>query len=370
MASWDLDSLGAAFVSAAINSDLWSRTMDLAAHATGSDGALLLPVSGQPTPGVPCSSCLEAATDRYFRDRWHERDERNKGIPQLLRNGVCSDLDIFSHEYIKRHPYYQEFLAPHGLRWFAGVRVAFGDDVWCLSIQRKIENGPFSGSEKSKLARLARTLPASLALAKAVSFAAIGTVLEALEISGSAALLINRRGEVFQMNRSAERMLVGDPQIVNRRLMSRDAKATIAFDRALHELIWRRSGLALSPAVVLPRQGRRPLLAYPIRIAALSGSPLADCKAVVILMDLGSRKQVPEQMLRAAFQLTDAESRVAARLASGYGIDDVAEQLRLTTETVRTQVKTILAKTATHRQAELVALLGAFMGSRAEKASG
>lgn len=368
MAGWDFEVIEAAFVSAAMNPDLWPRTMDLVAKATESAGALLLPISGARMPGVPCSSSLAAATDTYFRDRWHEHDERNKGIPQLLSNGVLCDLDLFSHEYIRRHRYYQEFLAPHDLRWFAGVRVAFGDDVWCLSIQRKIEDGPFSDSEKGKLARLVGTLPASAALAKAMGFAASGATLQALEVSGSAALLINRRGEVFQMNRSAERMLVCDPRIINRRLTSKDAKATTAFDHALHELLWRRSGPASLKAVVLPRQDQHPLLAYPIQIPALSRNPLADCRAVVILIDLSSRKQIPEETLRAAFQLTDAESRVAARLASGYGTDDVADQLRLTTETVRTQVKVILAKTATHRQAELVALLGAFMGGGVEKA--
>jgi DNA-binding CsgD family transcriptional regulator len=248
------------------------------------------------------------------------------------------------------------------LRWFAGVRVAFDEEVWCLSIQRKAETGPFSESEKHKLVRLAQTLPASAALGKALGFAASATVLQALEAGGSAALLINRQGEVFQMNRLAERMLEYDPRVINRRLTSKDSSATTAFDRTLHELLWRRSGPALSPAVVLPRQGRRPLLAYPTRIPVVAANAFADAKAVVILIDLSSCKRVSEETLRMAFQLTEAESRVAARLGTGQSVDDVAAELKLTKETIRGQLKAVFAKTQTHRQGELVALLNNLLG--------
>src|ERR1700675_2877968 len=172
MATWDFESLERAFASAALNPTVWAEAMDVVAQTTESAGALLLPITGAQMPEVPVSRCLEEVNDLYFRNRWHERDERHKGVPLLMREGVFSDLDVFSQDYIKRHPYYQELLAPRGFQWFAGVRVAFGDDVWCLSIQRKIERGPFSDLETGKLKRLAETLPASVALAKAVGFAA------------------------------------------------------------------------------------------------------------------------------------------------------------------------------------------------------
>jgi DNA-binding CsgD family transcriptional regulator len=362
MRLWNFRALEQAFASAAINPELWPAAMDVAAKITDSTGAVLLPVSGAQMPDVPISSCLHEVNDVYFRDRWYQRDERYKGVPLLMRSGVFDDLDLFSPEYIESHPYYQEFLAPHGLRWFAGIRVAFGQDVWCLSIQRKIDRGPFSDTEKHKLVRLSKTLPSSIALAKAVGFSAAGAILDALEASGSAALLINRQGEVFQMNENGERLLGDDPRVINRRLTSKDLNATHLFERALNDLLWRRSGSALSAPVVLPRQGKRPLLAYPFRVPALSLNALADCKAIVILLDLESRKLIPEEALRSAFDLTEAEGRVAARFAKGHGIDDVADELRLTNETVRGQLKAVFAKTNTHRQAELVALVNNLLG--------
>jgi DNA-binding CsgD family transcriptional regulator len=357
MGKWDLEAVERAFADAAINPANWNEAMNTVAAATQSVGAVLLPVVGARMPHVPESARATEANQYYFRHRWHERDERSKGIPIMMRRGLVDDLDLFDEDYIKRHPYYQEFLATFDYRWFAGIRVAAGDDAWCLSIQRSITQGPFSTEEKRMLLRLSQTLSASAVLGKAFGFAAAGASLETLESSGSAALLVNRQGEVYQMNRAAQRMLTGDVRIVNKRLTARDAKATMAFDRAMYDLLWQRSGPALSPPVVLPRSGRYPLLAYPITVSAVYANPLADCKAIVVLVDLDAGRQTPESVLRATFMLTEAEARLAARMASGDGIETVATELGLSRDTIRSQLKAVFAKTSTHRQGELIALL-------------
>jgi DNA-binding CsgD family transcriptional regulator len=82
----------------------------------------------------------------------------------------------------------------------------------------------------------------------------------------------------------------------------------------------------------------------------------------VILLDLDSRKCVPEETLQQTFHLTEAESRVAARLAAGSGVEDLAAQLNLTKDTIRNHLKAVFAKTNTHRQGELVALLSNLLG--------
>ncbi|SJM29587.1 hypothetical protein BQ8482_111517 [Mesorhizobium delmotii] len=65
--------------------------------------------------------------ETYVKDGWIDRDERCNLLPLLIRRGAVSELDVLTPEEIARHPYYQEFLAPFGLRWFAGVKVAAGD---------------------------------------------------------------------------------------------------------------------------------------------------------------------------------------------------------------------------------------------------
>ncbi len=56
------------------------------------------------------------------------------------------------------------------------------------------------------------------------------------------------------------------------------------------------------------------------------------------------------------FGLSPAETRVLAALISGEGLTRVVERLEMTEPTARTHLRHILAKTSTHRQAELMRL--------------
>lgn len=358
MESWNLELAEAAFAEAAVDPTRWTNALEVVTTLSGSYGAILIPVTGTgPVPGIPFTERLAPSAEAYFRDGWNERDERFNGVPQMVRSRVVDDLDIFDADTIKRLPYYQEFLAPFGLRWFAGIGIMTGDDVWCLSMQRSIAQGPFSPEQKLQFTGLARRLSSSAALARAVGAAAADSALDAFETSGTAVVLVNRRGEVFKANACAEQLLVGDVTIVERQLVARDAQATAALQRALHDLIRRRDGSGLAAPVPLPRSGQRPLLAYPVKLASLAANALADCHCAIVLKDPDSRNRPLQATLQSSFLLTPAEARLAWRLASGETVAAAADALGVTKETSRTQLRNIFTKTGTHRQAELVALL-------------
>lgn len=61
--------------------------------------------------------------------------------------------------------------------------------------------------------------------------------------------------------------------------------------------------------------------------------------------------------LERRFGLTRAEGRVVRRLVQGRSLNEIAEELSVSAETVRTHAKRAMQKTDTHRQAELVALV-------------
>jgi DNA-binding CsgD family transcriptional regulator len=351
----DLAPATEAFASAAVDPTRWNAAMEVVARATGSFGAILLPVRGR-SPSMPLSDSMRQAVDCYVHKGWIHRDERYRSLPAFMRKGVACEFDFISREEIAHSPYYQELLAPHGLRWFAGVKVGDGEDIWCLSIQRSIEQGPFQQSDIDRLATFSRQLGGAAELARAFGFARIEMALEAFEASNSGAVVVNRLGETVKVNPSAERLLGRDLQIVRRRVVSWNQGATAALDRALHAVIWAGQGGAFPP-VVLPRREGRPILAYPIRVPAIASGALSPGTACVVFVDLAARLTTAVGDLIAAFGLTPCEARLAGKLLSEGSLEAAAESLCVAVGTVRNQLKAVFQKTDTRNQGQLIALI-------------
>jgi DNA-binding CsgD family transcriptional regulator len=361
MAKWDFDKVEQAFLDAALDSKRWNATMEVASRFIESRGAALFSICGR-LPLMPHSECLGEGFETYVREGWIERDERFRGVPTILRKRVATDLDFATADEIKRNPYYQEFLAPMGYRWFAGVLVGTAENQWTLAFQRTIEQGPFSPSDQKELAQLSARLSGAAALAAALGFAAAGGAVEAFEFSGTAVIQLDKSAGVIGLNVEAERLMGRGIRIVRRRLVAERPDATDVLDRALHALLWSNE-TTMMPPVALPRDGGRPLMAYPIALRSVADNPFAHCRALVVLLDPNRTRLPPETMLRTAFALTAAEARLAAGLARGAPVEAVADGLGVTKATARNQLKAVFAKTGVHRQAELVALIYATLGS-------
>ncbi|TIS49136.1 helix-turn-helix transcriptional regulator [Mesorhizobium sp.] len=354
--AFDLQAIGAAFAEAAVDPSRWDAAMEVAEKATGSVGALLFDINGH-LPRIPRSRRTAPAHDAYVRDGWMYRDERYRLEPFFMRRGVATDLDLFKPGDIDKHPYYQEFLAPFGLRWCALVKVAAGDVLWSLSLQRSIDQGPFPANELAELADLSTHLGSAGALARALGFARVEAASDAFDASGTAVVMMDQCGKVIRTNSAAEQLLGPDLQVSSCRLVSAHRDATVAIQKSLWQLLHAVEPRSSTPPVALPRAGRRPLLAYPMRLPAVSPNSLAPCQAVVVLLDPDARPRPPEAVLRSCFGLTASEARLARHVSSGEALEAAADELAISYETARNHLKAIFAKTDTHRQGDLIALL-------------
>jgi len=349
------DKLTEAFATAAVDPARWDDAMNIASDATGSLGAILVPLRGR-TPNLPKSDSMHGVVEDYVGTGWVHRDERSRSIPTILRRGVSSEFDFTTSEAMARDPYYQDFLGRHGLRWFAGVKVGEGEDVWALTLQRTVAQGPFSPDELTRLAALSRGLAGAATLARAFGFARVEGALAAFDMSRTPVAAIDRSGEVVRLNLSAERLIGADLQVVRKRLVSFNRDATAALDKALHTLIWTR-GEAFHAPVVLPRRLGRPIMAYPSRLAAEAFYGLAACSGFVVFVDLDARLPADGSALIGAFGLTPAEARLAVRFLAEESLETAAEGLGISIDTARNQLKGVYQKTGVRRQGEIIALL-------------
>jgi DNA-binding CsgD family transcriptional regulator len=95
----------------------------------------------------------------------------------------------------------------------------------------------------------------------------------------------------------------------------------------------------------------------PLRGAAASWVLGQKPAALAVVTDPEEARLPSAGQLQRQFGLTRTEAAVAVELAKGDAPAEVADRLGMARTTVRTHLAKILAKTRTHRQAQLVRVL-------------
>lgn len=186
---------------------------------------------------------------------------------------------------------------------------------------------------------------------------ATGTFIDFVTGNCRGLILLDADCRVLEMNATARRILDGsgaDLWIEAGCLQSSE-------EFALTQLIKRASRGCPFITTVNGSDGsrrRKPLylLAAP---AAGDGVCLRTSHAEValIVIDFELELAANAEMLRHLFGLTRRECAIAAILMNGRGPSSIAAELHITTNTVRAHLKTLMSKTGTNRQGELVRLL-------------
>jgi DNA-binding CsgD family transcriptional regulator len=185
----------------------------------------------------------------------------------------------------------------------------------------------------------------------------LSNITDSLHRVNQPALVIDRMGLVLAINALAEQLFDDDLFVRNRRLVVTDQRAKPILKAFIDQFqtVPRTPALSLA-SLVVQRRMKRPVL---IRIFPLDGPGIQfnGICAVLILSDLSGNSGPQPDLLSLTFGLSAAEARVASLITTGISLKRTANELGVTVETVRSHLKAAFAKTATHRQGELIALL-------------
>jgi DNA-binding CsgD family transcriptional regulator len=195
------------------------------------------------------------------------------------------------------------------------------------------------------------------ALSTAVGRIALTSAMNALNAVCQPAIAIDRLGLVLDTNPAAEALFDEHIRVRNRRLVVADARARSCLEKLIDQ-IRVTSDMAALPCepVVIPREQKGPVIARCLPIHGAQ-TPFLGAQALLSLTTVESKCGPKEALLANTFGLTPAEARVASIIAEGLNPERAAQQLGISKATARNQLKAVFAKTATHRQGELVALL-------------
>ena len=364
-----LESIVAGLQRAALNSGEWtgvSKQIDDAAGIMGSHLAVLsergsphdflfsrLLVQGEPREEI----------ERLYVEEYAALDERVTRVADLPIGRLLLNKEILSEHEQKASPVYADFLPSVGSNNQIVVRLKGLADthvVWTLS------GWPGRDWLSEQTGVVNRLLPhlrhfVRVRQALAAADARSVSLAELLDRTGLGVVHLDREGRVLEANEPARSFLRSGDCLTTRsggqlgaRWRSDDAK--------LGRLITAccRDGVGGSMTV---RSTGESSVAGPLAMHACPVPPdrtTFDTRAVaaqVLLTELGSGPAVDPAPVAAAYDLTCTESRVAASLAEGLTVREIAAATGRRESTVRWHVKNLHSKLGVHRQTDLVRLV-------------
>jgi len=298
--------------------------------------------------------CSEEAVQRYA-DHFHRLDPGLDCMPQRQVGLWYHDWEHLSANTLKLHPYYQEFMRPLDMGHNSYVKLyeTPSHNAYLTLITERCCSTP-EASQQELLEQLSPHL--RLAGAFASHLATLTNRLHhqslLLEYSNHCCWLVDGQGRLAFASQRGEALLQqpGAPlRIQQGRLRARHDGVPLG------KTIQRAAGVGGPPCAGLVRLDepqRRCLLVVPV-----TPSLLPHDSPPLVLLTLSDRA-MDQERARDLFKFTPAETRLAQLLVDGLSPEACAIKLQVSITTVRSQLRALLRKTETERQAELVAMLG------------
>jgi len=301
-----------------------------------------------------------AATDAYrpeiARFSEHATEYDNPRPPRALASGhagFLTDLELFTRSELDRDAIYRDFLYPSGLRFTSGTVIPVPtSDLLVFDLSRSAAHGAYTRREMERLDRYRPHLARAALLAHRLGLRAASGATEALQLLGLPGAALSASGRVMVANPLFEQL---GPRV-----------SAAAFDHVV--LASRTANAALQLALADPGAGARSipipagegepaLIAHLLPVRRAAHDIFARAAFLLVVTAVLAPEAPLTEILHGLFDLTPAEARVARALAAGLSVEEISARSATSRETVRTQLKGAMAKTATARQADLIRLL-------------
>lgn len=336
---------------AAILPERWADVLDAVSRRFDAAGGMLIRATPTTQYSI-CSPAIESTVRQFEKTPWVAQNVRvERLVAHPPHPGFLTDLDLVTEEETRTLPIYTQWLIPNGAAVGAATLI---QDIGPARLLMSLEGLPDHAAARRAIPALDALRPhiaRSAMLSARFQFERMRSAMSALDMIGVAGAMIDPTGRICAANAPFEQAMAG--MIGKQGMLRLPTTATrAAFDIGL-------ARLPISASLGLPDPAlSRFRVLHMIPVLGQARDIFSDVAAFLILVDPLSRAAPGTGILQSLFDLTPAESRVADLIATGGSIGDIARRFGLSAQTVRTHMKSIFGKTGTHRQSDLVAMLG------------
>jgi DNA-binding CsgD family transcriptional regulator len=267
--------------------------------------------------------------------------------------------DHLDQKYVNHNEFYQDFLLPSGGRYAMGAWIDEGSaEKTVLGLHRHQGQPLFGAAERQVAAQFSGHLQRSIRLQKHTLALQDKAMLgaRAIDTLNLPMLIVDAKATIRHLNLQAEILLQN-----SRRSGFSSQNQRLS---ALHPDDNQKLATLIAQATSVPAQGGATFLCHGAQQAFVTPLSRESSFAnewrinLALLVILESGKSISSlPLLGKLYNLSPAELKCAAALLAGQTADAYAQESGLARNTVRTQIKNLLRKTATVKQSDLLALL-------------
>jgi DNA-binding CsgD family transcriptional regulator/PAS domain-containing protein len=376
----ELSHLLGALYDAAADPNLWTPFLQELSRSTEARSALLLMHNAsQGIYTISRSWAVDPVATRLYQEHFSSLDvwaQRGLAKPAGV---VCNSEELSPREEIETTEIYNDLCVPFEMNYGMFGVIENSPCRWAsVSLFRDESGSAFQTSELEILKfldphmRRAFNLHFHFSELKARS----AGLEKALDMLPTGLIFFGADGRIVFMNRSASALVSrSDGLLATRKgLEAERVCESLLLTKTVQAAVSNSNGVDLfgEGIVRVSRRAKPPLqiAVSPIRDNSIDTSQ--PIKAVAFVIDPMQRTRPTQDVLRTLFGFSPAECRVALLLGDGRSPREISQTIGVTFNTVRSQMKSIFAKTGVKRQSELVRLLlnNAGLGGPIEQAKG
>ncbi|NJC41609.1 DNA-binding CsgD family transcriptional regulator [Brevundimonas alba] len=335
--------------------ELWPAVLDDLALLTEARGGLLF--SARKALYWTASENIRGVFDEYVNDGWFERCSRRVCLMGQSQPSFFVEQDFWTEDQLRTDPIYRDFFRPRGLGWSAGtgLQIPTGDSI-VFSIERDFDRGPVEPEHVRRLNELRPHLARSALVTSRLGLQRAQGASEALTALNLPALLLDETGLVIEANALMQALPESVKFGANNRLVLGDKAANTMLAAAIAGLSTSHEAATCS-FPLRDDLGKPQMVLHLIPVRRSANDIFGRSYALLLATPVAAGRAPPIEVMRSLFDFTPSEARVAQALATGRTVEEIAAHGGVAVTTIRSQVRRVLEKTGSTRQAEVVALL-------------